>query len=186
MPFDTYGSPAFSLDDCKIATWLATGSYDTEVDVMAVRVLGGDPQFTEAMLDGDDYTVASNSRMRRMSVELEFGDVSLTALEVLLGVTIATDGATYERFQLGTEERAINAPYIGIAGRALEDGGDGDVQFWWPKAKVASIAGLRMEQDNYVIPRATLTAVLDGDRGIFSIIKNATAQAVTIPPANTP
>ncbi len=37
MAFAEYGDPVFGLQDGKIGTWIATGSYGTLVDLMSVQ-----------------------------------------------------------------------------------------------------------------------------------------------------
>lgn len=181
--FDPYGSPEFSLDDTKIAAWESSGSYGTAQDVPSVQVLGGDPNFVEALLEGDDTTTAANSRLKRCQVEVGFGSLSLDVLSVLLGLTVASGGSEPNRYE-ALKFDAVNAPYIGVCGRALEDGGDGDAHLFFPKAKVTAISGMQMQQDNYVIPRATLQAIDDGDYGILQVLKHETALAVALPPTN--
>ncbi|MFA4973747.1 MAG: hypothetical protein WC683_14140 [bacterium] len=178
MPFDTYGSPGFSLDDCKVAVWSAGSTYGTEVDVYGVRILGGDPNFTEAVLEGDDAELAANSRLKSITVELEFADLSFDTLAVLTGITTATDSANYEAMLWDS----VNAPYVGLCGRALQDGGDGDLHLFFPKGKLTSLSGIQLQQDNYVIPRATMRFIRDTTYGIFQPIKHNTATAIAIPP----
>jgi len=177
--FDAVGGLSFSLDDAKVATWNSAGSYGTAVDVPSVQVLGGDPNFTEAMLEGDDAITAANSRMKSMQVQLQFGSLSLAALTVITGYE-NVQTAEYLAQKWGT----LNAPYVGVCGRALEDGGNGDLHLFWPKAKITGISGVQMQQDQYIIPQVTLTALLDATYGFFQMLRHATAQAVAIPPSN--
>lgn len=185
MPFDAYGAPQFGLSDVKIATWNATNSYGTAVDVMSVQLMGAVLQMVSAQLTGDDTITATASRAVGGEVRIRFGAVDLEVLEVLLGnaptSSIASPNAVKQLKVVGGD----NMPYFGMVGKALAEEGGGDFLIFFPKVRIMSDLNLAtLEYGTFAIPEVTAQAVDDATFGIVSVIERQTAAAITIPPAN--
>jgi hypothetical protein len=185
MPFSAYGAPQFGLNDVKIATWLATNSYGTAVDVMSAQQLGGTLRVVSAELTGDDTITAQASRVIGGQIQMRFGSVNLAALEVLLGNTatssVASPNAVKQLKLIGSD----NMPYFGLVGKALAEEGIGDFLIWYPKCKIMSDVQLvNLEYGQFAVPELTIMAVHDDTFGVLSLIERQTAAAIAIPPAN--
>jgi hypothetical protein len=185
MAFDNYGAPQFGLNDCKVATWTATDTYGTEVDVPSVQMMGTSLQQVSAQLEGDDQITDTQSSVTGVEVRLRFGSVSLAALEVILGQAISSSGSTPNRvsqIKLGGSDKM---PYFGICGAANATQGTGDTHVFIPKAKVmGNVALTSMEYGQYAIPELTVFGVNDTTYDAMVLIEHETATAVAIPPTN--
>lgn len=184
MAFDLYGAPQFGLSDCKIATWNATNSYGSAVDVYSVQLLGSVLQIISAQLTGDDTITATAARAVGGEVRIRFGSVQLPALEVLLGNTATSSVASPNAVKQLKIVGGDNMPYIGLVGKALGEEG-GDFLVFFPKLRIMSDVTLAtLEYGTFAIPELTLQAVDDATFGICSVIERQTAGTVVIPPAN--
>jgi hypothetical protein len=185
MAFDSYGAPQFGLSDVQIATWLATNSYGSAVDVPSVQLMGAVLQVVSATLEGDDTITASAARAIGGEVRLRFGSVNIAALEVLLGNTATSSVASPNEVKQLKVTGGDNMPYFGIVGKALAEEGSGDFLVFLPKVRIMSDVELAtLEYGNFAIPELTAQASNDATYGILSVIQRETAAAVTIPPAN--
>ena len=183
MPFDTYGAPQFGLNDVKIATWNATNSYGTAVDVPSVQLMGAVLRILSAQLEGDDTITATAARAIGGQSQFRFGSVSIAALEVILGNTASSSGTTPNQQKNLRVVGGDNMPYFGICGRALAEEGVGDFHVFLPKVRVTSdITLASMEYGNFAIPELTVEGVSDASYGIINLIPHETAVAVAIPP----
>lgn len=181
MPF-TQGAPSFGLNDCKIATWTAAGSYGTLVDVMSVQMMGVTMQQVNAQLTGDDRITATAARAIGGTVQVRFGGINIEALEILTGKTGTTISSVEQLMIVGGDRM----PYVGLIGKALVEEGSGDIWVYVPKAKIMSDFTIAMmEYGAFAIPEVTLQLVDDEDYGIINLITHPTDVAITVmPPAN--
>ena len=184
MAFDAFGAPQFGLSDCKIATWNATNSYGSAVDVYSVQLLGAVLQIVSATLTGDDTITATAARAVGGEVRIRFGSVQIPALEVLIGNTATSSVASPNIVKQLKIVGGDNMPYIGLCGKALGEEG-GDFLVFFPKLRIMSdITLATLEYGAFSIPELTLQAVDDATYGICSVIERQTAGTVVIPPAN--
>lgn len=185
MAFDSYGAPQFGLNDVKIATWNATNSYGSAVDVYSVQLMSAILQIVSATLTGDDTITATASRAVGGEVRIRFGSVQIPALEVLLGNTATSSVASPNAVKQLKLVGGDNMPYFGIVGKAIAEEGVGDFLIFFPKVRIMSDVTLStLEYGTFAIPELTCQAVDDATYGICSVIERQTAAAVTIPPAN--
>lgn len=186
MAWDAYGSPQFGLRDCKVATWTATNTYGSAVDVMSVQQLGGTLRVVSAELTGDDTITSSASRVVGGEIRLRFGGISLAALEVMLGNTatssVASPNAVKQLKMVGGD----NLPFFGLAGFAIAEEGLGSFEVFYPKCKImGDIQLVNLAYGEFAIPEMTIMAVDDATFGVMSMIEHQTAiTTVVIPPAN--
>lgn len=185
MPFDSYGAPQFGLNDVKIATWNGTNDYDDEVDVPSVQMMGTTLQVVSAQLEGDDEITATASRAIGGQIQLRFGSISMTALEVLLGQSATSSVSSPNEVKQLQIDGGDNLPYFGIVGLALAEEGGGDTQIFLPKCRITSDVQIAMLQyGQFAIPEMTVQAVSDGTWGIVNVVQHETTTAIAIPPAN--
>ena len=182
MPFDTYGAPQFGLNDVKVATWNATDSYGTAVDIPSVQLMGTTLSTVSAQLEGDDTIMASASRAVGGEVRVRFGSISIAALEVILGNASVPSGSVQDHLKVSGGD---NMPYLGICGRALAEEGTGDTHIFIPKCKLmGDLTIAQLEYGAFAIPEATIAIVDDATYGLINVVEHATAAAVAIPPTN--
>lgn len=185
MAFDSFGSPQFGLNDCKIALWNATNSYGSAVDVYSVQLMGAVLNIVSAQLTGDDTITATASRAVGGEVRIRFGSVQIPALEVLIGNTATSSVASPNAVKQLKIVGGDNMPYFGIVGKALAEEGTGDFLIFFPKVRIMSdITLATLEYGTFAIPELTCQAVDDATYGICSVIERQTAGSVIIPPAN--
>lgn len=187
MAFDTYGAPSFGLRDCKVATYTATNSYGTAVDVPSVQLLGITLKMVNAELTGDDTVTAIAARAIRAEGRVRFGSVSIAVLEVLFGLTATSSVASPNRVKNFKIPGGTRMPYFGIAGVAVaEEGVPGDLTVFIPKCKISGDVNLvQLEYGNFAIPELPFMAVDDATFGIMDIVEHETAiTTVVIPTAN--
>lgn len=185
--FDAYGAPQFGINDCKIATWTATDTYDTAVDVPAIQALNTVMRVVNAELTGDDTIVATASRVIGAQITLRFGSVNLDVLEVITGNSATSSVASPNEVKTLRILAGTRLPYFGIVGKALAEEGSGDFLVFIPKCKVMSdITLVQLEYGQFAIPEMTVMAVDDESYGPINLIERETAAAITIPPANVP
>lgn len=181
MPFET-GGPQFGLNDCKIATWTAAGSYGTLQDVMSVQAINPTLNQVEATLTGDDTETAHAAFAIGGQAVFRFGGVSLDALAIITGKAVGTISSV-EQVQIKGGDRM---PYFGIIGKALAAEGAGDTWYYLPKCKIMGDFNLgQMEYGTFAIPEVTVKCIDDASYGIINIITHPTNVAITVmPPAN--
>jgi len=185
MPFDSFGSPQFGLNDVKIAAWNSTNNYGAAVDVPSVQMMGSILQVVSAQLEGDDTITATASRAIGGEVRLRFGSVSMAALEVLLGNTSTASGVASTQQDHLKVQGADNMPYFGICGKALAEEGIGDLHVFLPKCRITSNVELAsLQYGQFAIPEMTVQAVDDATYGVINLVEHETAVAVAIPPTN--
>ena len=185
MTHDSYGAPQFGLSDVKIATWNATDDYGEEVDVMSAQLMGAILNIISAELEGDDEITATAARAISSDVQLRFGAVNLSALEVLLGNTATSSVASPNEIKQLKISGGDNMPYFGIVGKAIAEEGVGDFKVFLPKVRIMSNVTLaRMEYGNFVIPEVTAKAVSDATYGIVSLLEYQAAADIVVPPIN--
>lgn len=186
--FGDYGAPQFGLTDCKVATYNATNSYGTAVDVPSIQMMGVWGRIVSAILEGDDRETAVASRAVGGRADLRWGGITVEALEVLLGSTATSSVGTPNEVKTLRITGGQKLPYFGIVGKALaEEGG----AFWVfvPKAKITQnefqLASLQYGQ--FAIPEMQCNLSDDASYGAINLIwmENSTT-AIAIPPANIP
>lgn len=183
MGFDSYGAPQFGLRDVQVAVWNGDGTYGTAVDVPSVQMMGAILKIISAQLEGDDQITATAARAVSGETRLRFGSVSIAALEVMLGNTSVTSGASPNRQDALTVEGGDNMPYFGICGKALAEEGAGDLHVFLPKVRIMQDVELAsLQYGQFAIPEITVAAVSDADYGIVNLIEHETATDVALPP----
>lgn len=182
MAFDSFGAPQFGLQDVKVATWTATDTYGTAVDIPSVQLMGTTLATVSAQLEGDDTITASAARAIGGEVRVRFGSISILALEVILGNTSTASGSVQDHLMVSGGD---NMPYIGICGKALAEEGSGDTHIFIPKCKLmGDLTIAQLEYGAFAIPEATIQIVDDATYGLINVVEHSTSVAVAIPPTN--
>jgi hypothetical protein len=179
--WDSYGAPTFGLEDCKIATWLAVGSYETAVDVPSIQLLGHNLETVNAILEGDDKHTAVHSTIVGGEIRMRFGSISFAAYTVLTGKDPYEYGTTPTRTKL-LRINSTNFPYIGIVGKSVAVEGTGDLHVFLPKAKIMEGFEVQMEYGGFAIPEVTLRLVANDNGAFAEYFEHETAEAVVMPP----
>ena len=172
----------YGLEDVKIALRTGAHTYGTAVDVYAAQMLGIEDDVSEATARGDNKVVARTARRVGANVTMRFVFKSLDVWATLTGDTSSSSSGTSSDV-FTAEARCF--PIVGICGKiTLADCGDGDVHLWIPHAQLIGGARFQTEDENFVIPEATLYAVDDGAPWhIYQLITHSADTAVAVPPA---
>jgi hypothetical protein len=175
MANDSY---KFGLKDAKIATWTASETWDTAVDVPAVSVFTASPQTVTAQLEGDDIIADVHAQQTSAQCTFTFGFYSLAVLAVLTGETHNSSNDDYS-MKFGDTDY----PYFGLAGRIDDTQGGGNDIWFLGKCKITEGFTVEARYGQYVIPSVNALAVRDGSTyEILTIFQYDAATAVTIPP----
>ena len=188
MSFET-GGPSFGLQDLKIATWNATNDYSTEVDVMSARTLSTTLEVVSAKLEGDDKVTATATRIIGAEVQMEWGGVSIAALEVMIGNQATSSIASPNNVKVFRVNGGEAMPNFGVTGRAIgAENPDEDSLVFMPKCTIMSNFNLvQLQYGQIAIPNVTVYATADGSYGIFNLIQRESGSTtVEVPPANIP
>lgn len=180
--WNEFGGAPFGLEDVKIATLNADGSYGDEVDVPSVQMFSPNLQTTNAELEGDDITTAVHARNRSAELRLRFGGLSLDAYNVLTGVTVDTYGSTPDSAESMDFTSTDNYPYFGIVGKIADAEGSGCFMVFLPKVKILEGFELGAEFGQFMTPEISARGIADDDGLIMRPIFYEADTSATIPP----
>lgn len=188
MPFEI-GGPTFGLQDVKVATYTATATYGTEVDIMSAQALNTVMRVVTAELTGDDKITATASRPVGAQITMRMGGVSIAALEVMIGNAATSSVASPNQVKTFRVAGGESLPYFGLTGRAIgAENAAEDTLVFLPKVKVMSDFNLiQLSYGEFSVPEVTLMAVADASYGIVNLIQRESGSTtVEVPPANVP
>lgn len=146
------------IRDLKMARWLGVASYDTTYDLLGARAANLSWVVETDELRGDDVVLDRYTKMISVTVSIELASVDLIVADMMTGGTLVSNAAYYDLFIADTDE----VPYVAIAGRIAGSGGIGDLQFFVPKAKLATNLELAAQVDTYMLPQAEFQGVNEG------------------------
>jgi hypothetical protein len=185
MAADSYGNYAFGLHDAKVATWTATATYGTAVDVPNAKNVVVTPEFITGKQTGDDAIVAVASRLIGVDVTLTFGSMSLAALVVIMGQATASSVSSPNEVKQFKPSLGAKMPNIGLSAVAYSENDSGSYNLFVPKMKLMSINFGGMEYGNFKDVEATFYGVADATYSAFQLIEQETAvTTAVVPPAN--
>jgi hypothetical protein len=175
----TYNAFKFGLNDVKVASWVATESYGSAVDVESVQMSGVDIETEQGTLEGDDIITDVHAKIQNIRFRIRFGFKDLDLVAALTGITITDSDPNAQVLPIARD----NMAYFALCARADATSGGGDTQIWLPKLKLLDGFSFSMEKGQYMTPEMAGIGVYEGTtHGMGWIINNATAQSVTIPP----
>lgn len=168
-----YGDKPYGLNDVKLYDDDGTN----EVDLPVSATLKFTPRVGSGELYGDDGLQAVAGSVEALEWELEAGGISLEAWAKLSGLSVTEAGTTPNRTMTLDVDSGQNMPYIRIAGKSLGDEAD-DVHVYLYKAKCLSIEG-QFAGKTFFVTKCSGIAVTDGTNGIFKVLQNETAAALS-------
>lgn len=175
----------FGIQDAKVATRDGLNDYGTAVDVPYIQMMNVTMRVISAEGTGDDRIVAVASRVIAGQGQCRMQGVSLEALEVVTGMTLAEEGDPPNEIKTLPIVAGTRLPAFGIIGQGLEEEGMGDVLLFTPNAKITSDVTLgTMEYGTLSQVEFTFTAIDDGEYDILNLIHRETTGAYTLPPAH--
>lgn len=184
MPFEI-GGPNYGARDGKIGTWDGDGTYSGVVDIYGLRLLSWKLDTTSSDGKGDDAVLVTATRNEKGTARLAFLSVQFNLIEVITGVETIESGVTKSRQKISTKA----PPYVGVAGQAFAEEGNGDTHMFIPKCKMTEGFEIRFELDSFSIPELTLSSVQDEnfldaqDYPLLAVFdQNSTHVAVALPP----
>lgn len=153
----------FGVDDCKIfeitkddATGFTCG---TGIDVPGIRQASITFEIDEKELMGDEKTLAVSSKIKSITFNAEYAQLSLDVLALLSGGTVTATGTTKQTFSLGSNG-ASSQKYFQFQAQIKGVDFGGDVQICIYKAKATAIP-INGTQGDYA------TYTFDG-KGVFT------------------
>lgn len=148
-------SKVFAVKDAKIAKITAdpsggTTTLSTSVDVPGIKTvtIGGD--ITTSELRGDNTRLDYSAVLSGVSVDFEYAKLSLDALAVLLGPTVADSGTTPNQISTLSVTNSSTLNYFQF--QALAAGADtvgGDVMITIYKAILSDFPEMGFEEEDY-------------------------------------
>lgn len=177
MPLTTIPLP-FGLRDVKLAP-LTVETPGTAVDLPNAQTLTFAETEDFEELRGDDATVAVHGLGATVDWELGAGGISLEALAVINGGTIAETGVTPNQVKTYSKEKTDARPYFTAIGKAISDsGGDFWVRLYRCKA-TGEISGEMTDGSFWVTSCSGRAIGQDSDGLIYEFIQHETETAVT-------
>lgn len=173
----------FGLNDCKVQTWSAAGTYSgTMQDVPSIQQLSVTQNLTEAQLTGDDQITATAGYSIGATAKFRFGGINFDTLGIILGIT-PTSISSVSQFGVAGGHRM---PYFGIQGKSLLADDAGSLVVYCPKCKLMSDYTITTaEYGAFVIVEGTVQLVPDASYGIYELIQYPTNFTIAVfPPAN--
>jgi hypothetical protein len=181
--WDAYGAPTFGLNDAKLATYVATGSYGTAVDVPSVQMMGVTLRVQAAEGEGDDHITVSASRVIGGRCRMRLLGIDFDLLEILFNITATESGSTPNRGNLLKIPTGVKLPYFGVCGKALAEEGSGDLHVFVPKAKIMSdITLAELQYGQFATNEFEVSFVDDDTYEALELIEHETSTAIAIPP----
>ncbi|AEG14699.1 phage major tail protein, phi13 family [Desulfofundulus kuznetsovii DSM 6115] len=134
------------LEDVKVFKMTAdtdtAPTYDTAVDIPGITKIGIAPKVENKKLQGDSKLLDIYSKVTEVELDIEFAELSLDAMKVLVGGEVTTSGTTPNQVTTySLKPDTATAPYFKLEGRWLYAGdgiGDAVVRFY--KCKVSDIS----------------------------------------------
>lgn len=185
MSFSTYGDPVFGLYDVKVAKWLATNSYNPEVDVMSAQMMASTLVPVSAELTGDDRVTAVHSIMTTGRMRVRFGGAPVEVLAEVLGLTPTSSLTSPNEVKNLRIRAGARLPYFGIIGQSLASQGEGAQEVFAPKCKImGEIQSSMNEYGGFQILEFEVQAVDDESYGLINLIPTEAVRVLTLPPLN--
>ncbi len=135
---DTFGNRPFGLREVDITPYSSAGVLGTRVDLPASMTLSFRPTKEEKELRGNDVVQEVVTYNKQVEWTLEAGGISLDALAVLTGGTVATAGVTPNATKTITAKGTDSESYFRIRGRAVNSSGASGTQVEILYCKVTS------------------------------------------------
>lgn len=159
------------LRDLKMAAWTAENTFGTAYDVLGAREASLAWTVETDELRGDDAVLDRYTKIISVNLTLSNAAVDLELLALLMGGTLVSN-PDYEDFMIAETDEV---PFVAIAGRVVGSGGNGDLHFLLPKAKMAGDLNYAAQLDTYLIPSASFQGVYEGAVNGFMRLRNYTA-----------
>lgn len=165
----SYGDKPFGLRDIKVTNITGT----VQADLPAAQQMDFRPRMNSAEFRGDDRVQAVVSFMEALEWGLQAGGISLAALAIITGETVATTGSTPNEVSTLTLSGGDVMPYFKIYGKSIGDGTD-DVHIKLWKCKVTQLEGT-FQDGQFFITNCQGVAIDDGTNGVADVVQNETA-----------
>ena len=173
----------FGLRDVKLTPYTdaAATTLGTAVDLPNSRTFSFSEaeEFTE--LRGDDKVVTTRGQGPSVEWDLEAGGLSLEALKVLVGGTIAETGTTPNQKKTFTKKTTDARPFFQVEGQVISDSG-GDVHCVLPRCRVTGNVEGEFADGEFFLTSASgvaLGSTVSGDEDVlYEFVHNETATAI--------
>ncbi len=167
----------FGLRDVKLSP-LTAGVPGTAVDLPNSRTFSFEESEDFEELRGDDKVRATRGKGGSVSWELEAGGISLEALVVLNGGTVAVTGTGSTEKKTYTKKVTDSRPEFQAEGQALSESG-GDFHVVLPRCKVnGNISGEMGDGAFWLSGASGIAMGKTSDDTLYTFVQNATATAI--------
>ncbi len=148
----------------------------TAVALPAAMTLSFKEALTSGELRGNDATVSVVAITDKVEWELEAGGISLEAIKVMTGRTIALTGTTPNQVNTVLARAGDTYPWFKIYGKSVGDGAD-DVHVLIYKAKLTDGLEGEFADGEFYIQKCSGIAVDNGTK-LYELVQNETATTV--------
>lgn len=169
-----FGDKPFGIREIKVAP-LPSG---TGVSFPVAQRMMFRERLTSGEMRGNDATVSVVAITDALEWELDKGGISLEALAVMTGRTLATSGTTPNQTITMTAEVGDNYPYFKLMGKSVGDVSTDDIHVIVFKAKLTGAWEGEFADGQFFITKMSGIAVDDGTNGIYDVVQNETAAAL--------
>lgn len=182
MPLTTIPLP-YGIRDIRVTPYTDAGgsTLGTAVDLPYGRTLTFSEEEDFEDLRGDDKTITTRGKGATVSWDLENGGISLEAVVVMYGGTIATTGVTPNQIKTLTKLVTTARPWFKIEGQSISDSG-GDLHCIIYKCRATGPLQGEQADGKFFITGAKgvgLPATLSGKTDVlYEFVHNETAVAI--------
>lgn len=174
----------YGLRDVKLTPYTddSATTLGTAVDLPNSRTLSFSEaeEFTE--LRGDDKVVTTRGQGPQVEWELESGGISLEALKIMAGGSIAETGTTPNQKKTFTKKTSDARPFFQIEGQVISDSG-GDIHCVLPRCRVTGNIEGEFSDGEFFLTAADGVALgsnVTGDEDVlYEFVHNETATAIS-------
>jgi len=163
----------FGLRDIKLKP--TTGA---QIDLPNAQTMTFKERLTSGEMRGDDATQAVVALTDALEWELEAGGISLEALALMTGRTIALTGMTPNQKNTMVANAGDVYPYFSIYGKSVSDGSD-DIHVLIYKAKLTGALEGEFADGEFFVTKCQGIAITNGTK-IYEIVHNETAASLPV------
>ncbi len=171
----------YTVVDLKVIAYTGGTLGSTLVDLPGIQscqiTLGNDA----VELRGDNKVLSTVDTGNTLEFQFEAGGMNLETLAIVLGGTSTDGGTTPDETRTLKIAGDDPRPYFGFVGVAPSDDGSGDLHIFVPKAKATGSFEITAQDQEFMVPTISGTAVTHDTHGLIQLIQHETATAAEIP-----
>lgn len=174
----------WTLQNLKIAPWVAGDTYGSDVTMQLQQKLTVDPQADQDTLKAGGVVRRLLNVFTMIEGSLGVGEVNWEAIYTLTGVnrTFSDSGGANEEISLKFAGLGGNEPYFGLLGRMYSDAG-ADVLVGLYKVQCQKRPQITLnDQNKFMMSDTPIRAIArDSDNYIYRLVRRAAGQSTAVP-----